>query len=119
MRKIYPLGHKTSIKLLSSKGRTTSSGEVKIITFIDDKSNIVLKHGIHLAFAASKKIFPKAVDRNRVKRRLRGALQETIKNLDNRNTTILMLIIPRNAIKNASFEKLKILISKSLEQTNA
>ena len=119
MRKIYPLGHKSSIRLLSSKGKIISSKEAKIIIFAVDKGNIVLKHGIHLAFAASKKIFSKAVDRNLIKRRFRGALQELIKNFDNTNTTILMLIIPRNGATAANFETLKKLISKSLKISDA
>ncbi len=119
MRKIYPLGHKSSIKLLSSKGKFTSTKEAKIIVYANDKGNIELKQGIHLAFAASKKIFQKAVDRNRVKRRFRGALHESIKSLNYKESTILMLIIPRKNSSSASFETLKNLISQSLQKLNA
>lgn len=119
MPKIYPLGHKTSIKLLSSKGNTTSSKEAKIIVFANNKNDTPLKQGIHLAFAASKKIFQTAVDRNRVKRRLRGALHETIKNIECKESIISMLIIPRRSASKADFETLKNLISQSLQKLDA
>lgn len=119
MCKIYPLGHKSSIKLLSSKGKTTSSKEAKIIVFANNKIDTPLKQGIHLAFAASKKVFQKAVDRNRVKRRLRGALHESIKNLEYKETIVSMLIIPRRSASKANFETLKNLISQSLQKLNA
>ena len=114
MRKIYPLGHKSSLKLLSSLGTTTTSAIAKIIILKYTENNTGLKNGLHLAFAVSKRIFPKAVERNKIKRRFRGALQEVVQEITFKENIILMLIIPRKKIITSNFKEIKELLCKSL-----
>jgi ribonuclease P protein component len=116
VRKIHPLGHKSSIKLLQSKGKATVLSTAKIIVFSDNKSIFSLNPRLHLAFATSKKRFPKAVDRNKIKRRFRAALQQKLRDTCLKDKNILMLIIPhQNSIK-ANFQLLKQEISTYLEK---
>lgn len=115
MHNIYPLGHKSSLSLLSSKGKTTSSNLAKFVVFTGHNSSIPLKQGFHLAFAASKKKFTKAVDRNRIKRRFRSALRQELCHFELKENTILMLIIPNKDSFNVDFLELRKILLKALQ----
>ena len=116
MRKIHPLGHKSSLKLLQSKGQSTVLSTAKFIVFSDTKTIFSLVPGLHLAFAASKKRFPKAVDRNKIKRRFRAAIQQQLKDQSLQDKHILMLIIPHQKSIKVDFKLLKQEISAYLEK---
>ena len=117
MHKVYPLGHKSTIKLLSLKGKKSTEKTAKIIILVKEDKEIQIKPGIHLAFATSKKRFPKAVTRNRIKRRFRAALHQELKQVKLDNKSILILIIPHQRSTTTNFKNLKQDLSNSFKQS--
>ncbi|MEK9529883.1 MAG: ribonuclease P protein component [Flavobacteriaceae bacterium] len=70
------LKSKKEIELLFSEGNHLASGVLKLVC--EKQENLVLK----LGFGVSKRHFPKAVDRNRIKRLIREAYKEIRLNPD-------------------------------------
>jgi ribonuclease P protein component len=62
---------------------------------------------INLSIVAKKKIFPKAVDRNFCKRRVKNAVNEAIKNIPLKLNYSYLILAKENVLKKNYFEDLK------------
>ena len=71
---------------------------------------------INLSIVAKKKIFPKAVDRNFCKRRVKNAVNEAIKNIPLKLNYSYLILAKENVLKKNCFEDLKKTMFKELNK---
>lgn len=118
--KLLSLKKKLDFKLLFAKGKRIHQEHINIIYFLKNCNKEAITCA-KLAYVVSKKNSPKAVVRNKIKRRMKAIVQRAIKDnqekFDNLRATIFIAIrASSNSIIDASFKQLDLEIKNSLEQ---
>jgi ribonuclease P protein component len=118
--KLISLKRKLEFKLLFAKGRRIYKDHINVVYLLQNRDEEDLG-SLKLAYVVSKKISPKAVIRNKIKRRMRVSVRQTLK--DNQEkfdglkaNGLIAIRASSNKIIDASFQILNFEIKKSLEQ---
>jgi ribonuclease P protein component len=99
------LTHKKQIARVFEKGKTRVVYPVKVVYLETDSA---VNDPVQVAFAIGRKNFPRAVDRNLLKRRMKEAYRlnkpEFYKNLENKKLAIVFIYIAKEILPYATIE---------------
>lgn len=102
--KLVGLSRQTEFRSLMKCGRRINQDSMSaVVYFQSDQNNILL---VKTAYAVLKKTFPKAVTRNRIKRRLRAVLRAVLAERLGAPGVLFLKITPSISIVQTSFKQL-------------